>query len=254
MGRRCASLGRLGILFLVLGLVCGCATPSGTEGPDADAPGEGVAAAEASGPRTLSVKPGSLKMRPPRPHGTFGANPAPVPHEGDPIVSRPGDGSSTSDAYRLKEGDPLFIILRDIPQAGTYEEIVDENGDISLPYINELKVVGYTAAELEKVIREQYVPGYYRYLGVTVVMPTQRSYFLRGEIRGPGRYQYLAGVTLMQAISTAGGFSDFANKKKVQILRGNDKLRYNIETIEKNPDTDVPLEPGDNIIVPRTIW
>lgn len=72
----------------------------------------------------------------------------------------------------------------------------------------------------------------------------------------PSRHPYLGEMTLLKAIASAGDFTDFANKKKVEITRANgQKLRVNCVKAQANPDKfDVPIYPEDAIFVPRRIW
>ena len=117
----------------------------------------------------------------------------------------------------MRPGDPIIITLRGIPGypggQQNIEGILDENGSINLPFLNFIEAAGKTASELEREILTRYVSeGYYRTLGVNIIIPTQ-SYFVRGEVRGPGRFPLTGGVTILQALAAAGGYTEFANKK-----------------------------------------
>ena len=68
------------------------------------------------------------------------------------------------------------------------------------------------------------------------------------------RSQLVSGVTVVQAIATAGGYTEFANPRKLQLIRGEDTSRLNALDFEKNPERDVELESGDVIVVPRSVW
>ena len=165
-----------------------------------------------------------------------------------------GGGAPTAHTYRLKIGDPIAVILRGIPIPVSFEETVDPDGKIELEWIEKITAEGKTGHELEKIVHDAYVPKYYRYLRVTVIVPVARTYFVRGEVLAPGPFGYVPGMTLLQAISAARGFNDFANAKKVKILRGGKTSTHNALDMEKHPDRDIPIEPGDIIIVPRSIW
>ena len=229
-------------------LLVGCATPSGLDQPESQAGDEPI---QLGGPRKISVEPGTLKMRPPGPMAGRPGAPRMGPSPGTPL---PTSLNPETDAYRLQPGDGLYVILRDIPQAGTYEEVVDENGNIALPYIPELKVSEFTAAELEKIVHKQYVPDYYRHVVVTVMVPTQRSIFIQGEVRAPGRHAFVPGMTLSEAITSVGGETPFGNGKKVKILRKGKTTIHNLEKIRKQREADPPLQPGDFIIVSKKRW
>ncbi len=154
-------------------------------------------------------------------------------------------------SYRLRSGDTLIIHLR-TTQLEQIESLVDENGDVKLPFIGTVRAAGFTASELEDRIQKDYVEKkIYRYLTVHVLVPT-RSYFVRGEVRGPGRFSLVGSVTVLQAIATAGGYTDFADLTDVRLTRGDKTVRLNAKDIERNPEKDIEIEAGDVIVVKRT--
>lgn len=164
------------------------------------------------------------------------------------------DRSSTAEPYRyvLKFGDSIVINLRGVPNVVPIQERVDENGHIKLDYIGSVYAQGKTAAELEDDIEQAYLDQkIYRNLSVSVQLP-QKSYFIRGEVLKPGRFSLLGGVSIVQAIATAGGFNDFANPKDVLIIRGGKTIKVNVRDIERNPSQDLQIEEGDVIVVKRS--
>lgn len=163
-------------------------------------------------------------------------------------------GEPRTSVYRIKTGDGVVIHLRGIPQEQMIEDVVDDAGMVTLPFLNEVEASGLTASELERAIRRAYVErGIYKDVTVNVVLPAQ-SYYVRGEVRVPGRFPLVSGVTVLQAIATAGGYTEFANPRKVNILRGG-KVRYvDARALEKHPERDIPLEAGDVIVVPRSVF
>jgi polysaccharide export outer membrane protein len=202
-------------------------------------------------PAVLSEGDEDIKMRPP-PHELESSGAAEAP--GELERTPPSLGAAKAHSYRLKIGDPVGVILRGIPQPISFEDTVDPDGTIKLDMIGNVPAEGKTGHELEQIIHDTYVPNYYRYLSVTVIVPVSRTYFVRGEVLRPGQFPYAPGQTLLQAISSALGFNDFANKKKIKILRGGKTSTHNAQDMEKHPDRDIPIEPGDIIIVPRSIW
>ncbi|MFH0954137.1 MAG: polysaccharide biosynthesis/export family protein, partial [Verrucomicrobiota bacterium] len=158
-------------------------------------------------------------------------------------------------AYRLKPGDPLVIYLRGIPgQEQQIEDIVDESGVINMPYINVVQAGGRTTTELEQTIRKAYLDQQiYKYITVNVVVPA-RSYFVKGEVRQPGRFPLVSGMTIVQAIAGAGGFSEFADRGNVEVIRGTRRFRVNVRELEQHPERDRELEAGDVITVQRSFF
>jgi len=191
------------------------------------------------------------------------AKPAPVFQASAPVTAAKKDSAATSTmslstVYRLKAGDPVVVYLRGIPGVPggeqQIEDIIDENGSINLPYVGAIQAGGKTSTELEQTIQKTYIDQQiYRYVTVNVVVPA-RSYYVRGEIRQPGRFPLLSRVTIVQAIAAAGGFTEFANPSKVEILRGNQRIRINVAEFEKYPERDKELESGDVIIVHRSFF
>ena len=81
-----------------------------------------------------------------------------------------------------------------------------------------------------------------------------RFFYVGGEVRAPGRYNWNEDVTLLKAINTAGSFSDYANRGHVEIIRGKTKMTVNCEQLRHDPEKDVSIRPGDSIWVPRSIF
>lgn len=172
---------------------------------------------------------------------------------GSPTVF-PAQDSDLTVAYRLRVGDPLTVQLRGIPREQSFEFNVDEDGRISLPFIGAIEAAGKTASQLQRDIERAYLDQQiYRQITAVVLIPAQ-SYFMRGEVRQPGRYPKTAGLTILQAIASAGGYTEYANPRRVNLIRDGRTTRHNARQIERNPDVDIELEAGDIIIVPRSIF
>jgi polysaccharide export outer membrane protein len=122
-----------------------------------------------------------------------------------------------------------------------------------MPLIDQVKAGGLTPAELERAIRDQYLNRkFYKYVTVNVNLPS-RSYFISGEVRAPGRFPLLGGgTTLRQAIAAAGGYTDFADRKKIEVKRGNNIMRFSAEAVDKGEQEDLTIETGDVINVNRS--
>jgi protein involved in polysaccharide export with SLBB domain len=82
-----------------------------------------------------------------------------------------------------------------------------------------------------------------------------RWYYVDGEVRTPSRQQYITRITVLKAIASASGFTDFANKKKVRLTRADGRTQIvNCVKALDNPTLDPEVYPGDRIHVPRKIW
>lgn len=158
--------------------------------------------------------------------------------------------SGQDDAYELKPLDPIYIRFSGIMEQQQLEVVIDENGEINLLHINTpIKAEGLTTSELEKEIERRYVEGgIYKNVSVNVTM-TAKLYYVQGEVNQPGQFQLMSGMTLLQAIAGARGYTPFANKKKVTITRYGKIYTYNVKELEKDPSRDVKVEAGDVIKV-----
>jgi polysaccharide biosynthesis/export protein VpsN len=155
----------------------------------------------------------------------------------------------------LRVGDIVSIAFAGVVappvETGKHDERIKEDGTITLPYIGSVQAAGKTRGQLEKDIHDKYVPTFYKRLTVTIATEG-RFFFVSGQVKNESRIQYLGETTVLKAIAAAGGFTDFAQKKKVELTRVNgQKFKVNaIKAIEK-PELDLPVYPGDKIFVPR---
>jgi polysaccharide export outer membrane protein len=135
-----------------------------------------------------------------------------------------------------------------------HQERIGEDGTISLLYLGQVTAAGKTPTQLQKEIHDLYVPKYYKGMNVTV-SGESRYFYVIGEVRSPSKYEHPGDLTVVKAISTAGGFTDFAKKSKVQIIHNDGKTQIeNVTKAIENPTLDLPVYPGDRIIVPRRFW
>lgn len=161
-------------------------------------------------------------------------------------------------AGRLRPGDQISVRLdtgsfSPTTSQQSYDITIDENGEISLPLIGRIKAGGLTLSELAESIQAHYVPRYYVRCNATV-LAAQRFFYISGEVRAPGRFLWSDDTTLLKAISTAGGFTDYANRGKVELIRGKDRVVYNCNELQQQPSKDPLIRPGDTILVRRSIF
>src|SRR5262249_45062974 len=135
------------------------------------------------------------------------------------------------------------------------EKLVNDDGTITLPEIGRVTAAGKTPAQLEQDIHDAYVPKIYTHLSVRVKTTSDRVYFVRGEIKTPGRLIYVGPITVTKAITSAGDFTDFANRKRVYLIRSNNqRFKLNCDRILDGELPDPPVFPGDQIEVKRRLW
>jgi len=138
------------------------------------------------------------------------------------------------------------------------EERIKEDGTITLPLIGAIRANDKTAHELETEIKNYYVPEYYKRLSVVVAIG-RGFYWVGGQVQRPGRHHYLGPTTVTKAIESAGGFTEFASRRRVKLTRANGKMfRVDCRKVAQDASLDVPVYPGDKIEVlfgvPRDIY
>jgi protein involved in polysaccharide export with SLBB domain len=157
----------------------------------------------------------------------------------------------------LRVGDSLTITFTDTPlPIPMSEQKIKEDGTITLTLNQTFKADGKTRGELEKEIRARYVPDYFKYMTVTVKLDINtRWYYINGEVKAPARQIYASRITVLKAIASAGGFTDFAKKTKVKLTRVDGRMMtVNCVKALDNPALDPEVYPGDTIHVPRRVW
>ncbi|PYJ04840.1 MAG: hypothetical protein DME25_09405 [Verrucomicrobia bacterium] len=173
-----------------------------------------------------------------------------------PVVLPGVTTNSAGSSEIFHEGDALIVIFSDLPgnQPSTpFEEHIKDDGTITLLLDQIFKAAGKRRGDLEREIHDRYVPDYYRNLTVTI-KPQDRFYFVDGEVRASGRQLYVGRMTVLKAIGSCGDFTDFANKKKVKVIRNDGRIDIvNCVKAREDPRLDLEIFPNDHIIVPRKI-
>jgi polysaccharide export outer membrane protein len=157
----------------------------------------------------------------------------------------------------LQVGEPIIVTFSDLPVVvQPFEERIKADGTITLIHNETFAAAGKSIGQLEKEVRARYVPRFYVNMTVTIKpQENTRFYFVGGEVKQPGRQVYLSRLTVLKAIQSAGDFTDFAKKKKVQLTRANGKTyMVNAEKALKDPALDLEVYPGDKIHVPRRVF
>lgn len=164
-------------------------------------------------------------------------------------------GANDSSAARFHVGDMVTVDYSGTPdKLPENVQTVTEDGTITLPYVGTIRARGLTTGELQKEIHDAYVPRYYTQLTVNV-SGTQRVFYVGGEVKLPGRQQYIGEITVTKAIQSAGDFTDFANRKNVKLIRANGQvIKVNCFKAAQDPSLDPPVYPGDQILVSRRIF
>lgn len=159
--------------------------------------------------------------------------------------------------YHIGNGDILEIITWKEPDFSREEIIVRLDGKISFPLLNDITATGKTPTELKKDIEtglKEYVAS--PNVTVTVRNAASQRFYILGEIANTGEYPLVKDLTVLQAFALAGGFTEWASKKEIILVRregGKDKvIRVNYKDIIKDKDfsQNVKIKADDTIIVP----
>jgi protein involved in polysaccharide export with SLBB domain len=160
----------------------------------------------------------------------------------------------------LRVGDPVELKIAGVPSEEQTQVnniyTVDASGTVNLPYINKVRAEGLTPAQLSAAIEGAYRSnGIYTNPTITIVMqPNARFVNVGGAVRTPTRVPFTEDMTLLTAINAAGGFNDFADQRKVRVLRGNEVRAYDVRQARRDPSKDIKLQPGDRVEVPQSIF
>lgn len=177
------------------------------------------------------------------------ANPAPPPAA---QVSAAADAGGT---YVIGPADVLTVTVWKEPTLSG-ELLVRPDGMISMPLVGDVKAAGVTPEQLANTINGE-LKKYIQNPNVSVVVSQIHSKTINvlGEVQKRGPEDLTSGMTLLDAIGAAGGLTDFANKKKIYILRNEGGKTQRIpvhykEALKGDPSYDVVLKAGDTIVVP----
>lgn len=164
---------------------------------------------------------------------------------GSPTGSLPPLTTTAPGPYRVAPGDKVHIVIQDLPTAnGDY--IVEDGGMISLPYIKQIEVGGKTFREIEEGISTGLVSqGIMNGSPVVNVAPVElRPIYVLGEVNKPGEFDYRQGMTVLSALSAAGGYTYRAATNKFAITR-----MVNGSEVTAQATEETPILPGDRIRV-----
>lgn len=168
------------------------------------------------------------------------------------------DVRSTMQAAALGAGDEFEVRVYEEPTlSGVY--VVSPSGQIDYPLLGSLTVEGLTASQVAGLLRSRLAERYLRNPFVTVVVKalTSKKIFVLGEVRNPGRIPYTERMTIVEAITVVGGFSQLAERNYTIVTRtdasGMRRIPVPVEKIMQGVSDNFLLQPGDIVYVPETV-
>lgn len=149
----------------------------------------------------------------------------------------------TKGPYQLDTGDIVRVtVYGDAELSKTYK--VDDNGAVAFPLAGPVPVRGGTTEDAAQRLARALANGYMRNPDVAVEIDQYRPFFIQGEIKTAGQFPYVYGMTVRAAISTAGGYTETADRNRAVVYRRNGE-----EMVRGSVDLDFPIFPGDTIVV-----
>ena len=151
-------------------------------------------------------------------------------------------------AYQLGSGDRVrMMVYGEEDLTGEFE--VDGSGNLALPLTGNITAGGLTLRALEQVIVTQYQDGYLINPRVSVEVLNFRPFYILGEVNEPGNYPYISGMTVLNAVAVAKGYTYRAKKSNIEIKRGQGTAE---ETVTAQESTAVL--PGDVIHIKERLF
>lgn len=149
--------------------------------------------------------------------------------------------------YELGSGDKLrVLVFGEEDLSGEFD--VSGSGMVALPLIGQVRARGLTLSKFEDAVEAKLREGYLTNPRVSVEVMNYRPFYIYGEVAEPGQYPYTSGMTVLNAVAVAGGYSYRANQSEVYITRGEgDEVAYPASQAVK-------VLPGDVVRVPERFF
>jgi polysaccharide biosynthesis/export protein len=197
-------------------------------------------------PRSEEAKPDEAKPGPAK-LGETKAEPKDISPEAPPIAAAVDPRS-----YIIGTEDVVAVSVWREPEL-TRLYVVRPDGKISMPLGGDVEVAGATPEQM----RERVTAALSEFMTepkvtVEIRQVNSKKFFISGEVGRPGPFSLVTPMTVLEALSLAGGLREFANGKKIVIMRNGERLKFNYRDVlkGKNMEQNIPLKPGDHIIVP----
>ncbi len=229
------------------------------------APG-GAASAQPTPPKTIPAAPEAgetastlapTSTEPATPTASpVPATAGPAPKGSAPKASAPG--SDVPYDYEIGEGDVLQVSVFGEPSVSVGSVVVRPDGKISIPLLGDIVAAGLTPTQLSTVVSGK-LTDLIKTADVTVVVNqiNSKKIYLIGAVKKEGPLPYTYRMTIMQALSEAGGLTDYAKRKKIYVLRNRNGRRsqfpFDYDAVLRGEHTELNVEllPGDTLVVPH---
>jgi len=159
------------------------------------------------------------------------------------------EGRETLSTYRLGSGDVISIYVLGEDDLKREKVRLNDAGTIQYPVLGEVRVLGLTIGGLEHRITNGLKGRYLIDPQVVVNIEEYRPFFINGEVGRPGGYPYVPGLTLLKAVTIAGGFKDRASKSRMWVIREGDKAQK-----REKVDLNATIYPGDIVTIEESFF
>ncbi|GFD95568.1 hypothetical protein KUL156_10850 [Alteromonas sp. KUL156] len=150
--------------------------------------------------------------------------------------------------YEISTDDTLQVTVFNEPDLSLGEVRIGTNGTISMPLLGQVEVSGLTVQEIEAKLTLLLLDGYLKKPKVSVGILEYRPFYINGEVENPGSYAYRRGLTVEKAITLAGGFTNRADRKQIELVAEKNK------DITKVVGLKASIQPGDVITVNESFF
>lgn len=165
-----------------------------------------------------------------------------------PVAAPQGATTAEAADYILGAGDKIRVTVYG-EESLSGEFFISGNGKASLPLIGDVQAAGLSVRAFQTSVENVLKDGYLKTPKVSAEVLNYRPFFILGEVNKPGQYPYTSGLTVLNAVATAGGFTYRANKGRVFI-------KHNNETTERGIPLEgtTPVAPGDTIRITERLF
>ena len=157
-------------------------------------------------------------------------------------------GQEVPAGYTLAQGDVLSINVFDEADLSFDRIPITDTGTIPFPFVGDVQAAGRTVGQIQDAIVAGLKPDYLVDPKVTVSIAEYRPFYIAGEVTKPGGIPYQPGLTLRQAITIAGGFTERASQTRFTVISGGDGSE------PRRVDLNYEVQPGDTITVEESFF
>lgn len=157
------------------------------------------------------------------------------------VLAGPLLAMAAADDYVLSTGDEIRIDVYEESDL-TMQVRLDQSGVINYPYLGELRVIGRSVDQVERAIYQGLLGDILIKPSVNVSVSRYRNFFVKGEVKQVGGFEYQPGMTVEQAITMAGGLTEFGSERRIQLKREGSARA-------EDASLNTRIRPGDTITV-----